>query len=806
MTPETRAKALRTTHWGIAILVLLWAALTTVYFLRSNGALLPGPGRPLGIFQGLIGNYTFSLRNSPPLEVLQALVALGLTQLCGLLWMRAFGLREKGLCFYAMAFVVGFGISGIAFELLTMARLLYPVTSWLLWIALIAAPWWWIARITKPREILEQTFPCLQLRPPKTELPRGEFIVWCAGIAIVVVITLLTFWHAVFYPETYWDSLILYLGYARMTFLEHAFPFKAEAQVGIGLGANYPHIYSTFGAMASMLFNHWSDMPQRLAAPIAGAFSCILIYGAAWEIWRDRMVALATLMVFRAVPHGITYTTYASDYAFAILLTAAFVYTACAYARRPGWPWLIVFTSIPSIGMHLNYLMGILWVPWAVQVLAVQTIETRSLQRAIRFTLSRAFLILFGIWLALSSTWYIRNYVLTGNPVYAFFPEIFTGSVRMNTEVLRSAELEWFRVGDGIGVLAENLRGIETNENVDFSAPDFERQIGLSDRLRWSFLYWVGFDVASFRGDTLQIGSWPARLHHLLKLTSLDPPQVEEPAAYSVLRWRHAYKYAPLMSVYFFPALLLGAALLIGAASLKRNDWTIVVSAGNAVLVSVLLLLFMYLLADFYSYQIIGIVASGAVTASLLFGFLRLEGRFGRAPLHGAIALVFVASIFPGVAFALMNFKFSGARVVYGQPYSQTALDAFRNPGIPASIFYRMQFGSDPDMWDYVNENLVGERLLTHENRHYVYDPSITLVHLDDWDMQQGYGIADPTALLQFLHDHDIQYYLRIPNEVNHRINRELGMDTLNEAGLMELIHQAGDNRLYRLKTETLSP
>ena len=58
--------------------------------------------------------------------------------------------------------------------------------------------------------------------------------------------------------------------------------------------------------------------------------------------------------------------------------------------------------------------------------------------------------------LALSSTWYIRNQILTGNPVYAFFPNIF-GGVRINPEVLASAEKEWIANGDGVSRLGDTL-------------------------------------------------------------------------------------------------------------------------------------------------------------------------------------------------------------------------------------------------------------------------------------------------------------------------------------------------------------
>ena len=51
--------------------------------------------------------------------------------------------------------------------------------------------------------------------------------------------------------------------------------------------------------------------------------------------------------------------------------------------------------------------------------------------------------------LGLGIPWYIRNWMVTGNPVYAFFPEIFGGK-HINPEVLASCYKEW--AANGIGV------------------------------------------------------------------------------------------------------------------------------------------------------------------------------------------------------------------------------------------------------------------------------------------------------------------------------------------------------------------
>ena len=104
-------------------------------------------------------------------------------------------------------------------------------------------------------------------------------------------------------------------------------------------------------------------------------------------------------------------------------------------------------------------------------------------------------------------------------------------------------------------------------------------------------------------------------------------------------------------------------------------------------------------------------------------------------------------------------------------------------------------------MWEYINSNLPGIKLLTHENRHLVFDPWIKLVHLDDWEMQQLWRIPDPAERVKrLIRRHAIRHYLYVPNEDSCATNDLMGTHEWPEIGLAKLIHQEGPNRLYRLQ------
>ncbi|MBI5154312.1 glycosyltransferase family 39 protein [Candidatus Poribacteria bacterium] len=862
------------------LLALAWAALQVCYFLRANTALFRDPyhERPLGVFSGLFAlDWSFSLENSPPLTFAGAVLMAALTSLLGALLLRAADVFVRPRTAMALGFTIGAGVSGVVFELITMARGLYLAVAWGAWAVMLGAAaivvfarrnspvwrWWhecplphtggWEPALDQPGTVERARIQ--RGSPPPGETPRllpHEAVFWWLAFVLVLVITAATFWHAVFYPETYWDSLILYLGYARMTFLEHAFPFKATAQVGIGLGANYPHLFSNYGAVASTMFGGWSDLYQRFAAPFAGVCSCVLIYDLVLLVWGRRHIAMAAVLLFRATPHSIAYTTFASDYAFTILFACAFLYLAAFFAksRLPGaFLWL---TFVPAAAMHLNYLMGILCVPWLIAVLlsarkkstdSALTIEEQTHfgaaldemftshdahdlegQRAseasdpdYRIELesndldglptlvgSRWFWLTIVLCALCGSTWFVRNTVLTHNPGYAFFPGVFTGSVNVNPDVLESAELEWYRNGDGVSRPAEEFVDYDAGRApVDQGAPDFRRRAALKHKLEASWLYWAGFETfAENEAGQYTRGRWLDRLTHLTRFLWAEPPSNPEPPRnlfgepMHFLRWPHVYKMAPLTLGFALPGLLLGAMLVLAKRSSVFEGWqpfhrpALTVAWWTSATLAVCLLAFHYLIADFYLYQIVCILAPMSfLAACVLIPFSGGRSHLERFIPSLTYAFLLVAGMVPGVAMSLMSFKVPA----YG-----TDLRVFRHPGVGAPLFYRMYHADDPDTWDYINEVARGTALLTHENRHLVFDPTIELVHLDDWDVQQTYGMTDPLEKLRFYRNRGVVYYLRTPNERNHPINARAGLEELMAFEYLRLVRTFGENSVYR--------
>ncbi|MCG3198285.1 MAG: hypothetical protein HUU16_03860 [Candidatus Omnitrophica bacterium] len=361
------------------------------------------------------------------------------------IWLLGWGLLGNTLpdriARFLVAFPVGIGLTGVAIEFLAMGGILTATAVWLLYALSAAAGLALVFRSTpNPSEPGPEVEPCgWRLRLGAW----GAFALLCG----------FSFLHALFYPENYWDSLLYYLYYPKLVFQSHGIPFPTDpngfeelvqCQVGLGIGANYPPLFRLWQAATCIAFGEWSPFPGQWFAPLAGLATALLVYRIARSRWRSERVGLWAMVLVQSVPYWLFYQNWVSDYPLAVWLTVAGLALLDA---RPSRTQLTCLILIAAAGCHLNYLMASLWLFPLIGWGSLRE-EKWSVQTAI----------LFLIGMALSSSWFIRNEVVTGNPVYAFFPEIF-GGIHIDPEVLRSCQVEWIANGDGLSQVGSSLWG-----------------------------------------------------------------------------------------------------------------------------------------------------------------------------------------------------------------------------------------------------------------------------------------------------------------------------------------------------------
>ncbi|HQH74536.1 MAG TPA: hypothetical protein PK360_20845, partial [bacterium] len=205
-------------------------------------------------------------------------------------------------------------------------------------------------------------------------------------------------------------------------------------------------------AVTATLSGSWSDLYGQLLPPLAGLGSVLVLYYLTLRLFSNRLTAILAVLAFRSLPYVTTYFVWASDYALVMLYTVLFMLFLEGFIQRPSWRSAQPLLAVAAILPHINYLGWIVWPPMVLAFAAAwwsqaSDFSGKRLPAALGYV---------GFWLVLGLTWYVRNWIVTGNPVYAFFPSLLGGK-NINLEVLASCEREWSAHGNGAGKLGATL-------------------------------------------------------------------------------------------------------------------------------------------------------------------------------------------------------------------------------------------------------------------------------------------------------------------------------------------------------------
>lgn len=443
---------------AILVILFLWTLWITFHFYITNKPLLSIIPRAVKIIF-TPGEYSPYLRNINFSEIGLAIFGCLLYTSVGFSFLTMLNLAFKNDQFkfdrrlllkrLSLGFVFGLGIITIILELFSIFNLLYFKTVLISFASVIAFSSF-LSKIflACKQASLEKPVSKNLEKPTGKEItenrhPLYSVINWIA-LALIFLISFFTFYHACLYPETYWDSLIYYIHYGKMTYQQHGFPKLITAQVGLKLGANYPHLFPLIGATLSTLFNHYSDLYLQFVSPTAGLIATIIIYLLINQLFKNKTIALLGALLFRSIPYSIVYFIYASDYSMVILFTTALLYTGFKFLEEKNYLYLLQTGLIASFSVHINYLMWLLFVPFLI-LLVWWIIKSKKIKSS---------LLLLLISIVCAIPWYIRNWIVTGNPVYPFFYKVFNG-ININPEVLASCFHEW--QANGIGVPGETI-------------------------------------------------------------------------------------------------------------------------------------------------------------------------------------------------------------------------------------------------------------------------------------------------------------------------------------------------------------
>ncbi|MEJ2211762.1 MAG: hypothetical protein P8129_22380 [Anaerolineae bacterium] len=254
------------------------------------------------------------------------------------------------------------------------------------------------------------------LRQADWPRPRG---VWPIFLSLFIGATLLLVLLLALTPPVEWDSLTYHLAgperYLRAHRFTHEFdiyylffPSFTEMLFTLGMGLksdivarllHFAYLGLTLGAVGAFAARHWRDEGRRLGLVAAALFLSIptAVQIAAWSY----------------VDLALTFYSFAGLYA--LLNWPAWRPAAQAGSEEggPGRGWLVLAGLFAGASMSIKY-TGAMNLLMLLAVLAWWLIRRRLTAR--RFL--GAALLVGGLAVAVAAPWYIKNTIVTGNPLY----------------------------------------------------------------------------------------------------------------------------------------------------------------------------------------------------------------------------------------------------------------------------------------------------------------------------------------------------------------------------------------------------
>lgn len=358
-----------------------------------------------GLILWLFGTLTAYYVVHKPFDLIQ-LRALGQVALDVALWLGVLGvavgsglrligqMQHHNLCPIEQV-LFGLGVGGAALGYLVMGLgwvgLLSPV-----WIALLGASLlgWQMVRPQRLR-FAWQTL-CVAL--PR---PRGRFEWLLAG---VTMLCLMLGWFWALAPPYAFDALVYHLRQVQLYLDAHSLFITVDSA------------YAGFPGLLQMLFAFTQALGGDSAPQLLHfTFLPATVLGAAAlgrRLWQLELTwSVAALLT--TVPTVFLVATWPYVDVALMFYTVLFFYALVLWLQDTRWQWLVLAAILCGVAMEIKYTA--LWYPLAAAALMM----LRLRRDGWRSTWLR-WACFGGIAALVAAPWYVRNWVLTGNPIYPY--------------------------------------------------------------------------------------------------------------------------------------------------------------------------------------------------------------------------------------------------------------------------------------------------------------------------------------------------------------------------------------------------
>lgn len=254
---------------------------------------------------------------------------------------------------------------------------------------------------------------------------------WLLPCAAIGVIFALCFYHALLTVVMHWDATVYHAAMAVIMYNNHGIPVIAGPSIGIQMSANFPPLFSALGAFYYVQMGLIEDFYLRVISPVMGVLTVIATYKIGETLAGKRYGLIAALLL-AMTPLFFRYSIYATSYSTLTFFgTAAVMFMFLAIKKGLNRYWIMcgVFYGFALLTSYLAMYLA----PFFLITLIAVFIKNK---RCVKVS-AKIFLLLVLPALLVGGVWYIRNFVLLGNPVY---PNAYTvlGGVNIDPLIMEA--------------------------------------------------------------------------------------------------------------------------------------------------------------------------------------------------------------------------------------------------------------------------------------------------------------------------------------------------------------------------------
>jgi len=332
-------------------------------------------------------------------EVLLSLIIFLVLSAFGLRLLKWAGLaRGANLSSLLFGWTIGLGCTAILTLFLGLVRLLYPIIAWIVFLIFLGV---------SHKEVVE--------------LVRG-FFKWMRTVRVkefssflmVMVAVLVGLFNLVsaLSPPIFYDTLTAHLAHSNWSIMNHSIQFRPY-----NVYTNYPLNVETVYTFSMLLFD--GDQIAKLLNLLFGITSALVVFSIGSR-FVNRRAAIISSTVFYLVPSVGILSGMATHDLGLLLFEIASIFALLVWFNERESKWLFLSAVLCGFAMGTKYTGLYFFVASLLIMLLRLAFDKKGLALIVKSA------ILFGvIALLVSSPWFIKSLIYTGNPVYPALTNIF---------------------------------------------------------------------------------------------------------------------------------------------------------------------------------------------------------------------------------------------------------------------------------------------------------------------------------------------------------------------------------------------